>query len=322
MSSHIQSASSPLQPINLPEFSRHQLNVYIKRDDLIHPIISGNKWRKLKYNILAAKQQGASSIISFGGAYSNHIHVLAYACNQQKIGCIGVIRGEPHYANNFTLQWAQHWGMKLHFVDRQTYRLRQEKDFQQQLLQQYPSAFLVPEGGSNQQALIGVGEVIAEIDNTIKSDYLLTPVGSGGTIAGLIKADNNRKKIIGVSVLKQDGYLEQEINQLLDADEQTPSAKFNNWHLVNDQHLGGYGKFSQADAIAISELSKRLTVPLEPIYSGKMMLAFMNLVKQGYFPAGATIVLLHTGGIQGLGGLHERGLIDPSLFLKPLGHQL
>ncbi|WP_068544969.1 1-aminocyclopropane-1-carboxylate deaminase/D-cysteine desulfhydrase [Thalassotalea crassostreae] len=297
---------SQLQPVNHQLFYKHNISVMIKRDDLIHPVISGNKWRKLKYNLLQAKAENKNTILSFGGAFSNHIHALAYACNVQDLNSIGIIRGEPEYANNFTLRWSKHWGMDLNFVDRKTYKQRDNPDYIDQLSIQYPNAYIVPEGGSNELALPGMGEVITEINEQADFDYLLTPVGSGGTLAGLVKADNNKHKLLGISVLKQQGYLDDEVNKLLESDDN----RFKNWQILNDFHRGGYAKYKKEDAKRIYQFSQQTGIPFEPVYSGKMLLAFLDLLEQGYFPEKSKIVLLHTGGLQGLGGMHERGLLN------------
>ncbi|WNC72891.1 pyridoxal-phosphate dependent enzyme [Thalassotalea psychrophila] len=304
---------SPVNQLFHSSFNEHKVEVFIKRDDLIHPIVSGNKWRKLKYNLLSAKELGYQQILSFGGAFSNHIHALAFACSQHNLQSIGIIRGEEQYQHNFTLSWAKHWGMELEFVDRQTYKQRNNADFIEELQYQYPNAFIVPEGGSNQLALAGMSEVITELNDQIAYDYLLTPVGSGGTLAGLVKADNNQHKILGVAVLKQQGYLTEEVNTLL-----KDSAKScNNWQVLNQFHRGGYGKYKAEDAARILQFSQTTGVPFEPVYSGKMILALLDLLEQGYFEAGAKIMLLHTGGLQGLGGMAERGLISPADWPVP-----
>lgn len=308
-----QTKPSLLSAIEHPIFKQKKLNVFIKRDDLIHPIISGNKWRKLKHNLLQAKIQNQQTIISFGGAFSNHIHALAYACKVNNFNCIGIIRGEQKYQDNFTLSWARHWGMQLKFVDRKTYKLRTDNNYLQDLMLQYPHAMIIPEGGSNTLALEGVGDVITELANQVDYDYLLTPVGSGGTLAGLIKADNNKHKILGIAVLKQQGYLADEVNALLSKDH----GRFDNWQILNDFHYGGYGKYKTEDANRILEFINSTGIPLDPVYSGKMVLALFDLIVQDYFPENSRIVLLHTGGIQGLGGMAERGLIDSSLWPVP-----
>lgn len=306
---------SPLQQINHPLFSKHQLNVWIKRDDLLHPIISGNKYRKLKYNINYAKALGKTAVLSFGGAYSNHIHALAYACFQQKLASTGIIRGEKNYANNFTLTWARYWGMSLTFVDRKTYKKRSQNDYLAQLQQQHHNSFIIPEGGSNTLALKGMGEVIKELATQLNYNTLICPVGSGGTFAGLIQADQGEHNLLGIGVLKQSTnnvhYFNNLVKNLLTEQVQT------NWQILSNFHRGGYAKFSEQDSQRIREFIHYTAIPFEPIYSGKMLLAFLDLVTQGYFPTNETIVLLHTGGLQGLGGLAEQQHIQANEWPTP-----
>jgi 1-aminocyclopropane-1-carboxylate deaminase len=303
---------SPLQKITHPLFERHQLSVSIKRDDVIHPIISGNKWRKLKFNLRHAQIHNYIGVISFGGSFSNHIHALAFACHQQGLKSIGIIRGEKEYASNFTLSMAQQWGMELHFVDRKSYRLRENKEYLAQLQFTYPGYLIVPEGGSNTLALGGVGEVITELNQQCQFDTLVTPVGSGGTLAGLIKADNNQHNILGIAVLKQDGYLTEQVNNLLG-----DNLHFNNWQIMPEFHRGGYAKFSKEDVKKILSFSQQTGLIFEPVYSGKMILALLDLIDQQYFPKGHRLVLLHTGGLQGIGGLIERGLLSANDWSMP-----
>lgn len=311
--------TSELQPLIHPLFTQYKVRVQIKRDDLIHPIISGNKWRKLKYNLDHVKNnKHIKGILSFGGSYSNHIHALAFACYQQKTPCVGIIRGEQCYANNFTLTWAKHWGMKLHFVDRKTYRRRYDDDYLAQLQQEHAGYFIVPEGGSNTLAIPGVAEVITELNQQAEFDTLMTPVGSGGTFAGLISGDYNTSnklhKLLGISVLKSADYLVGEVERLLPE----PARSHNNWQLLTDFHRGGYAKFNSLDAARILEFNYMTGVGFEPVYSGKMVLAFLDLLEQGYFAAGERIVLLHTGGMQGLGGMIERGILSAEHWTVPV----
>jgi 1-aminocyclopropane-1-carboxylate deaminase len=363
---------SPLQPLQHPLFKRHNVQVEIKRDDLIHPIISGNKWRKLKYNLKQLEQTSNNKpafdgILSFGGSYSNHIHALAYACFQQKIPCIGIIRGEEQYKNNYTLTWARQWGMKLVFVDRKTYKRRNDEDYLKALRHQYPQYFIVPEGGSNTLALQGVSEVMDELEQQTTFDTLLTPVGSGGTMAGLILGESRNHlinkdlasqaplqnpkrhkarhetlhRILGISVLKGAQYLNDEVNTLLkgeidsgkvDSDNMaipTTKASFEtsqqnkigssggHWQLLHQFHQGGYAKFKVEDATRIAQWNKELGVCFEPVYSGKMLLAFIDLLEQGYFKPNERIVLLHTGGLQGIGGMLERGILTADTWQLP-----
>jgi len=308
---------SQLQPLHHPLFDQHKVHVEVKRDDIIHSIISGNKWRKLKYNLQHVKQdQHINGVLSFGGCYSNHIHALAFACFEQNIPCVGIIRGEVEYADNFTLAWAKHWGMKLLFVDRKTYRRRHNSDYLAELQQQYPNFFIVPEGGTNKLATEGVSEIITELNQQTEFDTLITPVGSGGTLAGLIAGDklnDTEHKLLGIAVLKNAEYLENEIKDLL------PQAAVlhDKWQLLTNFHRGGYAKFSPSDATRIAEFNQITGVDFEPVYSGKMILAFIDLLEQNYFSKGERIVLLHTGGMQGIGGMIERGILKTNEWSMP-----
>jgi 1-aminocyclopropane-1-carboxylate deaminase len=303
---------SKLQTISHPLFEKHQLHVSIKRDDSIHPIISGNKWRKLKFNLDFAKMHNYTGVISFGGSFSNHIHALAFSCQQQGLKSIGIIRGEKEYASNFTLSMSIKWGMELNFVDRKTYRLREDEDYLAELQEAHPDYLIVPEGGSNALALPGVGEVITELNHQCEFDTLLTPVGSGGTLAGLIKADNNQHQLIGIAVLKQNGYLRDQVNNLLEE-----PLNYTQWQIMYEFHRGGYAKFNKDDAYKILNFSKQTGFTFEPVYSGKMILALLDLIEQGFFPKGHRIVILHTGGLQGIGGLIERNLLSADDWAMP-----
>jgi len=302
---------SPLQKIQHPLFDKYQLEVHVKRDDLLHGIISGNKWRKLKYNLEQLKKTNYKGALTFGGSYSNHIHAFAYACMQHNIPCIGVIRGEERYASNFTLRWARHWGMQCHFVDRKTYRRRFETEFLDELAELYPNYFIIPEGGSNNLAIPGVAEVVVELNQQTEFDTLMTPVGSGGTLAGLISGDTvancKQHRVLGIAVLKGAEYLVDEVKALL-----TPEGeKHRSWQLLTEYHRGGYGKFSASDAQRIIAFNYQTGVTFEPVYSGKMILALLDLIEQNYFKPHERIVLLHTGGLQGLGGMLEQGRLSP-----------
>ena len=307
------SLPSPLSRLKLPIFDQKQLSVYVKRDDLIHPIISGNKWRKLSGSLRYAKAHGLKGLVSFGGAYSNHIHALAYACQQDNLASIGIIRGRPEYSNNFTLSMARSWGMSLQFVSHLEYKQRAQRDYLEQLQKTYPDHLIVPEGGSHQLALSGVAEVMTELEQQIDYQHILLPVGSGGTIAGLIKQDNNQHNILGVAVLKQASYLNQEIEDLLGR----VKTSHCRWQLLTEYHGGGYAKFSETSIQQLVAYNKQGGITFEPIYSGKMLLATIDLAEQDYFAAGDTIVLLHTGGLQGIGGLLEQGRIAKNDWSVP-----
>ncbi|WP_286270029.1 1-aminocyclopropane-1-carboxylate deaminase/D-cysteine desulfhydrase [Thalassotalea hakodatensis] len=304
---------SPVQAIEHPLFTKHKLTVYVKRDDLIHPVVSGNKWRKLYYNLQHAKSLGYRGTLSFGGGYSNHLHALAYACQQQQIHAIGMVRGEQHYETNTTLTQAKQWGMTLDFIDRKTYKLRHDETYLADLKARYPDHFIIPEGGSNSLALKGVSELCDELNSQVEFDTIITPVGSAGTISGIIAGDKQQHNILGIAVLKQAEYLHEHIQSLL----QSHHCNAQNWQLFTNFHGGGYAKFCAEDLSKMCEFSQLTQLPLEPIYSGKMILALLTLIEQGFFPAGHRIVILHTGGLQGLHGLIEQKKIKADEWLLP-----
>lgn len=297
---------SSVERINHPIFKKYGLNVQIKRDDLIDSVISGNKSRKLKYNLAHAKSINAKGVLTFGGSFSNHIHACAFACKKAQLPSIGIIRGEQENQHNYTLRWAQHWGMQLSFVDRKTYRERHNTDYLNTLMQQYPDHLIVPEGGTNALALKGMSEVIDELSLQAEFDTIMVPVGSGGTIAGLILGDKNQHEILGVAVLKQGQYLNNVVTDLLPEH----AKKFSNWQILTQYHGGGYAKFSPSDSEKIRSFNKITGVNFEPIYSGKMIIALLDLIEKGYFPPNHRIVLLHTGGLQGLAGMFSRGILN------------
>jgi 1-aminocyclopropane-1-carboxylate deaminase len=301
-------APSPLQKIEHPLLDLWQLTLFVKRDDLLHSEISGNKWRKLKYNLLEARRQQVDHIISFGGAYSNHIHALAAAGFHFGFKTTAIIRGESWYANNPTLKQALAWGMELQFVTRQEYKKRAESAYLQSLQSTYPHAFLIPEGGSNKFAIRGVMEALQEIQQQANHpiDHIITATGSGGTLAGLIAGIaqaqpqpkvaaitvlknahfRNQKivaqaqpqpKVTGIAVLKNAHYLNQEIVSLL---QQAKINKNNNWCLQTDFHHGGYAKVPLELNGFCEQFSLQTGIPIEPIYTGKMFYALFKLIDQ------------------------------------------
>ena len=302
---------SPLQQIQHPLLDFWQLTLFVKRDDLLHSEISGNKWRKLKHNLLAARARQVNHIISFGGAYSNHLHALAAAGFYFGFKTTAIIRGESHYANNPTLKKCSEWGMELQFVTRQEYKKRADPSYLQSLQALYPAAWILPEGGSNQFALPGVMETIKEIDQQAPHtvDHIVTATGSGGTLAGIVAGvtqDQLNTKVTGIAVLKNALYLNQEIASLL---AQAKINKPRKWSLQTTFHQGGYAKISTALLDFCEQFSGQTGIPVEPIYTGKMFYGLFKLIEQGYFKKGEHIVALHTGGLQGLDGLKEKKII-------------
>lgn len=274
----------------LIEFPDH-IQVYIKREDLLHAQISGNKFRKLKYNLIKARQFNQRTLLTFGGAYSNHIAAVAAAAHEFGFNSIGIIRGEEladKIDPNPTLHKAQQHGMQLHFVSRADYRRKTESEFIQQLIEQYGEFYLIPEGGSNHLAVQGCAEILTTHDRQ-QFDYVCCAVGTGGTLAGIIESSAPSQTVLGFAALKGD-FLQAQIQQW--------TAK-TNWRLISDYHCGGYAKTTPALLHFIQQFYQRTGIPLEPIYTGKLMFGLMDLIQRGHFAPHSRILVIHTGGLQG-----------------------
>lgn len=284
-----------IEPFNHPLVQQHRLSVFWIRTDALHPTVSGNKWFKLKRNLAQLQQLGCRRVLSFGGAYSNHLHALAYATQQLGMECVGVVRGEP--VSNPSLEDVTRWGMQLHFVSREQYRQRDDAGWQQALMQQWDADALIPEGGSNALAVAGVVELMDDIMQRLPHlEYLLTPCGTGGTLAGLLAGAPDTVCIEGYPVLKQGAFLYPSIQSLVEeAGEVIRCA----WHLDLDAHYGGYGKVNAEHRTQWQALEAETGVLLDPIYTAKMVRRFLERVAEGAYPVGAKIGILHTGGLQG-----------------------
>ena len=269
--------------------------VYIKREDLIHPIVSGNKFRKLKYNILQAKAENKTKLLTFGGAFSNHIAAVAYAAKENGFQSIGIIRGnelENKVNENPTLSFARKCGMHFEFVSRETYRKKSEPDFIENLKEKQGDFYLIPEGGTNELAIKGCQEILNEDDSAF--NYICCSVGTGGTISGIINSTNEYQKVLGFPALKGD-FLKDEICKF---------AKNNRWDLISDYHFEGYGKINNELVAFINTFYKQTKIPLDSIYTGKMLFGVFDLIKKGFFPVNSKILVVHTGGIQGNQGMN------------------
>ncbi|RRS09948.1 1-aminocyclopropane-1-carboxylate deaminase/D-cysteine desulfhydrase [Pseudoalteromonas sp. J010] len=284
---------SPIQIINHPILEKYGLTLQVKRDDLIHPVIQGNKWRKLKYNLLHLQKSGLEELVTFGGAFSNHLYATSMACKLFGIAGHLIVRGPELDYHNPTLKMASACGLTLHPVSRIEYRQRSSPDYLLRLQAKFENAFIIPEGGSNHFALQGIQELATSLP---QSDYIMTAVGSGGTLAGLIAASKS-SQVLGVTVLKGAQYLEQEIKALL------PNDCFNTWGLLHDFHHGGYAKTTPELLSFCAHMKEKYALPLEPIYTGKLFFAIFSLAQQGYFDSGSVITAIHTGGLQGLDGM-------------------
>lgn len=280
-------------------FERAGVAVHMVRLDQVHRQVSGNKWFKLKHNLLAAQAEGCGCVISFGGAWSNHIHALAWAGQQLDIKTVGVIRGEPGYAANPTLRDAAQWGMELHFVDRQSYRLRHQLAYQHQLCERWPGSRVIPEGGSNALALLGFESLALEVRRQCPAaTHWVTAVGSGGTLAGLSRYASVDCRVLGVAALKKAGFLYADIRSLL-ADQSYQAM----WGVDLEGHQGGYAKTTTELLAYLARFKQEFGIQLDHVYTGKMMLRVEQLIQQRCFAKGAELVVFHTGGVQGLRGL-------------------
>ncbi|MCB0731265.1 MAG: 1-aminocyclopropane-1-carboxylate deaminase/D-cysteine desulfhydrase [Ignavibacteriae bacterium] len=290
-----------VQKIKLPKINNSNVNVFLKREDLIHATISGNKWRKLKYNLIEALINRKSTLLTFGGAYSNHIHATASACKIFGLKTIGIIRGEEHLPLNPTLKFAAECGMQIFYVDRTTYRNKNKESFITELHNRFGDFYLVPEGGTNNLAVKGCTEIINNIN--IKYDYILSACGTGGTISGLIAGLNGDKNIIGVPVLKGADFLNNDIDNLV---KQYSYETFTNWHLNFDFHFGGYAKITKELIFFINQFEEINNIKLDPIYTGKLLFAVQTLINDNHFKENSTILVLHTGGLQGNMGMKNK----------------
>jgi 1-aminocyclopropane-1-carboxylate deaminase len=282
---------SPLEELRDDRITGAGLRLFLKRDDLISPDIPGNKWRKLKYNLEAAKKQGDRALLTFGGAYSNHIRATAAAGHYFGFATVGVIRGEEHLPLNPSLAYAVRRGMRLAYLDRAPYREKMSPDVIAMLHRRFGDFYLLPEGGSNADALQGCAEIPGEIDR--RFDLACCPCGTGGTLAGLAQGLGPGQRALGFSVLKGGEFLTREVAAL---QREAFGAVPGNWSIECGFHFGGFARRSAALGEFIADFEERHALTLDWVYVAKMMYGILTLAQQGRFPAGSTIVAVITGG--------------------------
>jgi 1-aminocyclopropane-1-carboxylate deaminase len=277
------------------------IELYIKREDEIHPFVSGNKFRKLKYNIQEAKKTNKNTLLTFGGAFSNHIVATAVAGYLTDFKTIGVIRGEElgldvteTLSKNTTLKNSYEHNMQFEFVSRELYRKKLEDSFINNLKEKYGDFYLIPEGGTNDLAIKGCEEILTVSD--AKFDYICCAVGTGGTISGVINASSKHQKVIGFPALKGD-FLFDDIKKL---------TSKSNWSLQTNYHFGGYAKYTDELIRFINDFNKDTGVLLDPIYTVKMIFGILDMIKKNQFKKGSKILAIHTGGIQGIEGFNQK----------------
>ncbi|RFN58751.1 1-aminocyclopropane-1-carboxylate deaminase/D-cysteine desulfhydrase [Marixanthomonas ophiurae] len=288
---------SDIEQVPLASFIETSSNLYMLREDQIHPFVSGNKFRKLKYNIQQAVKEDHKTLLTFGGAYSNHIAAVASAGKLAGLQTIGVIRGEElssKISDNATLSYAQKQGMQFQFVTREAYRDKYEASFIETLRSTYGNFYLLPEGGTNALAVKGCEEILSGVEKHV--DYICAPVGTGGTVAGLIEASKPQQKTLGFSALK---------GTFQTSEIQKYTSK-TNFEIIDDYCFGGYAKIDLQLVRFINEFYKKTGIPLDPVYTGKMLFGIVDLLKRGHFKENSRIFAIHTGGLQGITGMNQR----------------
>lgn len=274
-------------------------NIQLKvlRLDQIHPEWGGNKYFKLKYNLIRAKELGQDTLLSFGGAFSNHLYALASIGALEGFKTIGLVRGEQNEKLNPTLQFLIRKGMQIDFISREDYRKKTTESYIASLKKKYGDFYLIPEGGSNELAIKGCKEISEAIETNF--DFICCSCGTGATLAGIILGLKPKQKAIGFSSLKQGEFLYESIEQLLKTSGDYNFKYNKNWDLILDYHFGGYAKITEELIDFKQAFQQQFNIELDYVYTNKMMYGIFNLVEQDYFKSGSKIVAVHTGGIQG-----------------------
>jgi 1-aminocyclopropane-1-carboxylate deaminase len=276
---------SPLVELSDDRANSAGARLYLKRDDLIHPDVPGNKWRKLKYNLTAAREQGHNCLLTFGGAFSNHIRAVAAAGRYFGFETIGVIRGEEHQPLNDSLAYAVSQGMRLTYLDRSTYRRKTEPDVVAALLDEFGPCYVLPEGGSNGLAVRGCTELPPEID--IDFDVICCACGTGGTLAGIAAGlQHEQQRALGFAVLKGGQFLDDDVHRF----QQEYGTVTNNWSIEYAFHFGGYAKRKPELDAFIADFKERHGITLDWVYEAKMLYGLFARISEGIFPTGSTIV--------------------------------
>ena len=316
-----------IQNINSKLFSEKRINVSVLRLDLIHSQISGNKWFKLKNNLEEAKRLRIDTILTFGGAFSNHIHATAAACKEFGFKSIGVIRGEKESENNFTLNDAKNFGMNLHFVSRESYRKKNESDFIEALRKIFGNFYLVPEGGHNYLGSLGCADILNGIENF---DYVFCSCGTTATFSGLAKSIKSGQSLIGISALKGEGNLVEVAQEMINKIRAKEDFKIcgtselmngdfiKESGIINTYHFGGFAKHTDELLKFKNDFEKENQIPLDYIYEAKLMYAVTDLISKNKIPDGSAIIVIHGGGLQGNKGYEERYSLKPNLNVNDI----
>ncbi len=293
-----------LQPIDLVS---QDVQLYLLRTDLLDPVTGGNKFFKLKYNIAEAGRLEHDTLLTFGGAYSNHIAATAASGKENDFRTIGIIRGEEERELNPTLKAALYNNMQLHFISRENYRIKDKKEFVNNLRELFGEFYLIPEGGSNVFAVKGCTEIRNYINMAF--DYICCPVGTGGTLAGISASLKENEKALGFSSLQKGEFLEKKVQQLINEYHNhyslKPQTSVSAFSITCDYAFGGYGKIND-ELVHFKKIMEEIHgIELDYVYTAKMMYGIFDLIKKKYFKPGSVIIAIHTGGIQGNKGFEK-----------------
>jgi 1-aminocyclopropane-1-carboxylate deaminase len=276
-------------------FEKNNIRVSVLRLDKIHPVISGNKWFKLKYYLEDAHLQHKKKIVTFGGAWSNHIVATAAACTREGFLSAGIIRGEEPALLSTSLLKAKEYGMELHFTSRTDYS---EKIIPQVL--DLEQCYFINEGGYGKKGAEGAAGILDYCQSSFT--YCCCAVGTGTMMAGLINTISPDQKVIGISVLKNNRESEKQVQQLL-------NEEIKDWQIVHDYHFGGYAKYTEELIGFMNEFFINTNIPSDFVYTGKLFFAVSDMIQHGFFPPGSNLLLIHSGGLQGNSSLAKGKLI-------------
>ncbi len=298
-----------IQKLSSKLFSEKGIDVSVLRLDLIHPQISGNKWFKLKHNLEEAKKRGHDTILTFGGAFSNHIHATAVACKQFGFESIGVIRGEKESETNSTLSEAKKFGMQLHFITREEYKQKNSEEFIQELKNKFGNFYLIPEGGNNELGSKGCEEILPRENDF---DFIFCACGTATTFKGLKKQIKLNQKLIGINVLKFNSPIKNsEIDDFANSPTHTSL-------IVNQFHFGGYAKHTHELLQFKTQFEMEHNIPLDYVYTSKLFFAVNDLISKNKIRVNCKVLIIHSGGLQGNQGYEQRYRLKPSLNVNDI----
>lgn len=279
-----------IHPLNFKWYQSQVQCIDMLRLDMLHPDISGNKWFKLKHNIFDAQSRGSKLILTFGGGYSNHLAATASAAKIFGIPAIGVVRG-TYTGLTPTLQFCVDNGMQLHFVSHDDYKRKEDKDWLAGLLNCFPDAYIIPEGGANEQGRIGAEEIATFIPQHYT--HICVSVGTGTTMAGICNGVKGGQAVYGYTPMKGGKYLAENIATHIN------EGCMVRWQLFDDWHFGGFGKIDNELIGFMNDFYNFNHIPLDRVYTAKMMYGVQQQLNAGIFPGNANVLCIHTGGLQG-----------------------